>query len=180
MRSERDHARNGSSPRAARALGLVTATAVLALGAGGCCDSHESARCGGVRASEPISGFTVVTTTGSDGSDGSMFFCIEHASTIVPDCQELDTPADDFERGQTDVFTIAYGPPIAVGDMRTFYIDNRGGGLFGQDWDMVALRVEAVGATTGARWEVYSEPSITCGDEQVDEHTRWYPAPCSY
>lgn len=154
----------------------VLATGVLL--SAGCCNSHGSARCG-TPAGEPISSLTIVTETGTDGSDANIFFCVERSSTTAPTCFDLDTPRNDFEQNQTDVFTVSFSTPLERGDLRNFYIENRGGGVFGNDWDLVGLRVEATGSF-GARWDIYNEPSITCGDEQVDSGATWRPALCTY
>ncbi len=157
---------------------LLSVPLVLALLVTGCCDAHESARCG-TPAAEPIASLTIVTVTGSDSTDASIYFCIEHASTLVPECFDLDTPVDDFEQHQTDAFTVTPATPIVAGDFRAFYLQNRGGGFLGNnDWDMVSLRVEATG-TSSARWDLYNEPAISCGDEQIGSGATWRPASCT-
>jgi len=161
-----------------RPSSFPTALAALALLVGGCCSAHESARCG-TAAGEPIVGLSVITVTGTDGTDANIFFCTERASSITPECFDLDTARDDFEQRQTDVFNLSFATPIAPGDLRGFYIENRGGGVLGNDWDMVGLRVEATG-TSGARWDIYVEPALDCGDEQVDSGATWRPAACTF
>lgn len=161
--------------RLALGLGLVAAVGVLAYG---CCDTHGSARCG-TPAAETIASLAVTTVTGTDGTDANIYFCIVRASSGAPECFDLDTARDDFEAHQTDTFTVSFGTPIAIGDLRGFYIENRGGGVFGNNWDLVGLRVEATGIS-GARWDIYTEPSIGCGDEQVDSGATWRPVACAY
>jgi hypothetical protein len=123
-----------------RLITLLLVTGALALQAG--CGAEVAC---GDPPDQPIQGFYVTTVTGDEPTDMNIHFCYSRKSgggTFT--CMNLDTPGNNFERGQTDHFEVPAVPPVGVGDLDTFQIKNTGGGFFELSWDIRSLIVEAI------------------------------------
>lgn len=156
------------------ALAALAAAPLLA----GCppCDDHPSAECGPAPTA-PLATFRVTTRTGSDSSDADIQLCLERRGRAQDDCHSLETPADDFEDGQIDVFDVY--PVGPVDDLEGFYLYNGGGAFLGNDeWEIEGVTLEAT-TLGGDRLVLYDEPQLGCGNS-IDEGERWYPAFCVY
>ncbi|NMC71117.1 MAG: hypothetical protein GYA57_13765 [Myxococcales bacterium] len=124
----------------------------------------------------PISAFVVTIRTGDEGTDMDIHFCYKRRSEGDYSCTLLDSPANDFEAHQTDVFQIHLSTPIAVGDLDRFRIWNSGGGFFELSWEIDSIRIDGILAD-GTTVMLYKETGI--GDELYANES-YYPERCSY
>lgn len=98
------------------------------------------------------------------------------------ECQNLDfLGTDEFENGETNAFEFAVpGSAIEVGDLRSIWLWNAGGAFLGNnDWEIVALTVEAQVTAGTALAILYDEPEIDCGNE-IDDGEVYQPRECGY
>ena len=151
------------------------ASLALVFWLGGCgCDDHHSASCF-ESPPDAIESFRVTTTTGEDGADSHISFCVARRSQSESGCFGLETDFNDFEPGAVDEFVV--GGSVAPGDLDSFWIKNRGGAYFGNDeWEIAGLKVVAL--TSGGEVLLYDEPEIC--DGALDVGDEYHPKSCSY
>ncbi len=153
---------------------LILAPALLTSGC--ICDAHESAVCG-VLPADTITSFVVTTRTGADTTDADIYFCVDADSWSAPNCANMDTPIDNFERNQVDEFTLPISVP--AGEFRRFWIENRGHAIFGNnEWEIAGLSVEAQVAG-GTSMVIYEEPTMSCENE-LDSGSQFHPISCAW
>jgi hypothetical protein len=105
---------------------------------------------------KPVNEFLVTLTTGDEATDMDIHFCYLRKSGGGWNCHNLDSSANNFERGMTETFTVPANPPVEVGDLENLRIKNAGGGFLEYSWDMKALTVEAL-LEGGSRHLLYEE-----------------------
>lgn len=160
----------------------------MAVMLGGCCEPYETATCGALPDDgSRIVGFTVETTTGSDGSDADIEFCVNASPTVNAPCDELSTAFDDnFQEDSIETFEVDV--EVDVDAFTGFYLRNLGGGEFlddpvadlllsGNDWKLAALKVTAE-LSNGDRIVIYEETDIC--DGQIEATERYTPMACTF
>jgi hypothetical protein len=154
------------------AVALAGAPA-LVLGCSSTCMVHRSAQCRDAP-SGAIDSFVVTTITGDDSSDADINFCVRRKSVAGDVCRPLSTTRDDFQRDAIDTFEIPLS--LDAGDLHSFFIENTGGAIFGNnEWQIVGLTVEAVAAE--GDMVIYDEPGISCAND-IDVGMTYQPLAC--
>ena len=140
------------------------------------CTPYRSATCDAVPADD-IESFDVTVETGLDGTDADIFFCVMTRDASDGTCEMMDRPLeDDFEPRSVQEYRVVI--PVAAGQLTGFFLENRGGAIFGNnDWQIRGLLVSANSASGSAR--LYDEARITCGNE-VDNGDTYVGMSCGW
>ena len=157
----------------------ITLTLALCYGCvyfAGCepCTPNDTATCFGLPP-EDISAFQVTIETGTDGTDADIFFCVESLDASDGACQVIDIPIiDDFEAGSIGTYVVDIS--VGAGQLTGFFIENRGGAIFGNnDWQIRSITLDALSASGTTL--IYDEPVISCG-QNVDRGDQYHSARC--
>ena len=146
----------------------------LVLFSGCCTDQYFTSSCGTLP-SEQVSAIEVTIRTGREATNADIYFCYDLLDSTTANCQILDTSANNFEEGRTEVFLVRADFDGQTFD--TFWIENRGGRIFEGDWDIDALTVTLRTASGGS--VLYDEPGIIC-NEAVNEGDTYSPGGCTW
>ena len=140
------------------------------------CTLHGSATCFETPADD-IESFDVTVETGLDGTDADIFFCVTTRDASDGTCEMMDRPLeDDFEPRSIQEYRVFI--PVAAGQLTGFFVQNRGGAIFGNnDWQLAGLLVSANSALGSTR--LYDEPQITCA-RNVDNGDTYMTLDCGW